>query len=125
MPIDLVSASAFSTSVVAIDSLGQPHTISIFYFHTGVSQYTVRAYISDSEVNPEAVNPDAPRFLAPEVSLLFGTDGVRMNGEIGAPDSELSIPWSNGAEIGTLELDFPDYTSFDAPSEVAAVQSRG
>jgi flagellar hook protein FlgE len=127
---DLNKVAAYSNVVDVFDSLGQRHTTSIFFFHTGVNQYTVRAYVDNQSVDPVPVPPATgltgyPRQVG-TATITFGGDGQRDPIlEAGDSDITANIAWSNGAEPSEIEFAFSPFTQYAAPSNILSISQDG
>lgn len=129
--------AAFSTVVDVFDSLGQSHTVTMFFFHTGQAapQYSVRAYVNSEDLG-EGVN-GYPRQISTAgataltganlgtVNMSFNTAGARTGA--GSPDVSFSVPWGNGSNTTTrpIALDLSGFTQYSSPSTVKSIQQDG
>ncbi len=120
----------YSTVVDAFDSLGDRHSVSIFFFHTGVNEYTVRAYTNNEDVDPIPTPPAVgktgyPRLVG-ESTITFGGDGRRNPFPVsGIPDFTANIAWSNGADPSTIGVTFLPLTQFSSQSNILSISQDG
>jgi flagellar hook protein FlgE len=127
---DLNKVAAYSNVVDVFDSLGQRHTTTFFFFHTGVNQYTVRAYVNNEDVDPVPVPPATgvtgyPRQVG-TATITFGGDGQRDPGlDPGDADITANIAWSNGAETSEVEFAFSPLTQYAAQSNILSITQDG
>jgi flagellar hook protein FlgE len=126
----LANAAAYSTVFEVFDSLGQSHTITAFFFRTGVNQYTVQFYVNAEEVTG---SPPGDAGLPRRLANSGGTDwdivlDFTGSGQLSS-SSETSltvqIPWSNGSNPSTIELNFQDFTQFASPSNIGSIFQNG
>lgn len=131
---DLNDVAAFSTVVDVFDSLGQNHTVTFFYFHTGANQYTVRGYVNNEEVDSGATTSGYPRLItntsgastAGDIPMNFGGDGLRSNAPAtGSFDLTASIAWNNGADPSTVKIAMKPFTQYSATSNILSITQDG
>jgi flagellar hook protein FlgE len=128
---DLNDEAEFSTVVNIFDSLGEEHSVSLYFFRTSASapQYTVRAYGQSEELDPSAAFTGRPRLLTDatgavqEVQLSFDSDGTFA--ATSATSFDVSIPWNNGSAQQALSIDLDGFTQFAASSSVSAITQDG
>ncbi len=116
---EIADASQFSTSITAIDSLGQEHTIALHFFHTDNLSYEVRAYVDAAEVGGEEGTP----VELGTTSLTFLGNGTQAEGAV--VNFDLAPAWSNGAEAGAINVDFSSMTGFSVASALSNVTVDG
>jgi flagellar hook protein FlgE len=127
---DLNKVAAYSNVVDVFDSLGQRHTTTFFFFHTGVNQYTVRAYVNNEDVDPVPVPPATgitgyPRQVG-TATISFGGDGQRDPAlDPGDADITANIAWSNGADASEIEFAFSPLTQYAAQSNILSITQDG
>ena len=124
---DLNAFAEYSTVIDVYDSLGESHQVSVMFFHTGASEYTVRAYVNNEDVDPTAslTVSGYPRFVGEKV-LQFGGNGQRNPAFVaGTPDITMSITWNNGADANTTDLNFNPMTQYAAASNILSVNQDG
>jgi flagellar hook protein FlgE len=127
---DINRYAEYSTVVDAFDSLGERHPISVFFFHTGVNEYTARAYVNNQDVDPVAVPPAVgksgfPRLVGESV-MTFGGDGRRNPAPVaGTPDFTANISWSNGSDASTIGVTFLPLTQFSSQSNILSISQDG
>jgi flagellar hook protein FlgE len=73
---DLNAFAAYSSVVDVFDSLGEKHTVSLFFYHTDINEYTLRAYVNNEEVDTTGTLTGYPRLVGEKV-LAFGGNGQR------------------------------------------------
>jgi flagellar hook protein FlgE len=127
---DLNKVAAYSNVVDVFDSLGERHTTTFFFFHTGVNQYTVRAYVNNEDVDPVPVPPATgltgyPRQVG-TATITFGGDGQRDPAlDPGDADITANIAWSNGADASEVEFAFVPLTQYAAQSNILSITQDG
>ena len=90
---DLNSFAAYSTVVDVFDTLGEKHTISMFFYHTDTNEYTVRGYVNNEEVDATGTLTGYPRLIGEKV-ITFGGNGQRNPlPVVGTPDFTTNITW--------------------------------
>lgn len=129
---DLNNAAAYSTVVDIFDSLGQTHTVTFFFFHTGPNEYTARAYVSNEQVDANPTVSGYPRLIdatAPanyEKVLDFGGNGQRTAPPAaGTFDIQGSIAWNNGANPTNLKINFTPFTQYSANANILSITQDG
>ncbi len=127
---DLNQLSAYSTVVDVFDSQGQRHSTTFMFYHTGVNEYTVRAYVNNESVDAAVVPPATaltgyPRQVGQAV-LTFGGDGQRNPLPTpGVADLTANIAWSSGAAASTIGFSFNPMTQYASSSNVLSITQDG
>jgi len=124
---DLNKFAEYSTVVDVFDSLGQKHSTTFMFFHTGVNEFTVRAYVNNEDVDPVATltKTGFPRQVGQAV-LTFGTNGQRSPAPVpGTPDITSTIAWNNGSNASTIDMTFNPMTQYSANSNILSVSQDG
>lgn len=124
---DLNNFAEYSTVVDVYDSLGDKHSTTFFFYHTGVNEYTVRAYVNNEDVDPAATLTvtGRPRQVG-EAVITFGGDGQRNPLPTpGTPDLTANIAWSNGADASTIDMTFAPLTQYSAQSNILSISQDG
>ncbi len=122
---DLNQYSAYSSVVDVFDSLGEKHAVSMFFFHTGINEYTVRAYVNNEDVDATGTLTGYPR-LAGEKIMTFGGNGQRNPLPVeGTPDFTTNLDWNNDSEAGVMEFTFSPMTQYSAQSNILSVAQDG
>jgi len=114
----LNSTAEFVTPITVIDSLGQAHDVSLYFFHNTPGSpltYTVQAYVDSTQTNP---GPLAPGAVATPVqvgttNITFGADGTQGGA---ASSLTISAPWGNGATASAVTIDTSKLTGFASRS---------
>jgi flagellar hook protein FlgE len=120
----------YSTVVDTFDSLGERHSVTLFFYHTGVNEYQVRGYVNNEDVDPTPVPPAVgatgfPRLIG-ESTITFGGDGRRNPLPTpGVADFTANVEWSNGSDISTVGFAFNPLTQFSSPSNVLSISQDG
>ncbi len=115
----LSEASDFVSPLTVIDSLGQTHDISLYFFHTANLTYTVSAYVDGAEVGG---TEGAPAAVGTSV-ITFGSDGKQPEGA--GATMLMNAPWVNGASASAVTLDLGQLTDFATPSALSKVDVDG
>ena len=124
---DLNAYAEYSTVIDVYDSLGESHQVSLMFFHTGASEYTVRAYVNNEDVdNPLTLTRTGyPRLLG-EKTFAFNGNGQRNPPfDSATPDITMSITWNNGADPSTTDVNFNPLTQYAAASNILSVTQDG
>lgn len=115
----LSDTSKFRTTVKAIDSLGESHDISLYFFKTGNQAWTVQAYTDGGQTGGVEGTP----VLLGETALNFDPSGQMLN-----PDTarlNIAPAWGNGAAAGNMTIDLQNYTSTASGSSVSGLNVNG
>ncbi|MCB0345672.1 MAG: flagellar hook protein FlgE [Bdellovibrionales bacterium] len=115
----IADASQFSTSITAIDSLGEEHTIALHFFHTGNLTYDVQAYVDGGEVGATEGTP----VLLGGTTITFEGNGIQPAGA--AISFDATPAWSNGATAGAINFDFSSMSGFSVSSALSNVSVDG
>ncbi len=127
---DLSLQAEYSTVVDVFDSLGERHPTTFFFFHTGVNEYTVRAYVNNEDVDTTPLPIGSglkgyPRQVG-ETVITFGGDGQRDNPPaVGGADITANITWNNGAAASEIEFAFLPLTQYASASNILSVTQDG
>jgi len=124
---DLNAFAEYSTVIDVYDSLGENHSVSLMFFHTGNNEYTVRSYVNNEDVDPNAsiTVTGFPRFVGEKV-LTFGGNGQRNPAFApGTADLTMGITWNNGADASNTDLNFNPMTQYAAASNILSVTQDG
>ena len=116
---ELAAASSFSSIVRVYDSLGQPHEVSMHYFHTAASTWDVQAFVDDSETGGVGGTP----VNVGTGTITFDANGVVPTGT--AVTALINAPWGNGAAASAVTVDLSKFTGYAAPSAVSTLSSNG
>ncbi len=131
---DLNEAAEFSTVVEVFDSLGESHTVTFYYFHTGENEYQVRGYLNSEEVDSSGNAVGYPRLVTTSsgnatdgyVNMTFSTDGGRNNTPAtGHSDLEASIQWANGSSTSTVGISMGNFTQYSSASNITSITQDG
>ncbi|RIL11281.1 MAG: hypothetical protein DCC75_02665, partial [Proteobacteria bacterium] len=120
---DLNALAEFSTVVDVFDSLGAKHTVTFFFFHvdTDDDQYIVRGYVNSEEVDPSGSAEGLPRQIG-TLTLDFAGDGSM---ESTTTEFTATVPWTNGSNSSSIDIDFGTFTQFAAASNILAITQDG
>lgn len=122
---DLNSFAAYSTVVDVFDTLGQKHTISMFFYHTDTNEYTVRGYVNNEEVDATGTLTGFPRLIGEKV-LTFGGNGQRNPLPIvGTPDFTTNITWKNQSDLSVIAVTYSPMTQYSAQSNILSISQDG
>lgn len=125
---DLNAAAAYSTVVDVFDSLGETHTVTMFFFHTGANEYTVRAYVANEDVDANPTVSGYPRLMsaAAEKVITFNGSGQRTAPPTtGVPDFNPTVTWNNGADPSTVKFNFAPFTQYSANANILSITQDG
>jgi flagellar hook protein FlgE len=115
----VAGAADFASPVTVVDSLGKAHDLSLYFFHSGPTEYTVRAYVDGADVGSA---PNLP-FQVGETKLTFQSDGSQGTGA--ASTLAINAPWGDGAQASTISADLSKFTGFASPSALSNVEADG
>ncbi len=122
---DLNSFAAYSTVVDVFDTLGEKHTISMFFYHTDTNEYTVRGYVNNEEVDTTGTLTGYPRLIGGKV-ITFGGNGQRNPlPVVGTPDFTTNITWKNESELSDIAVTFSPMTQYSAQSNILSISQDG
>ena len=122
---DLNSFAAYSTVVDVFDTLGEKHTISMFFYHTDTNEYTVRGYVNNEEVDATGTLTGYPRLIGEKV-ITFGGNGQRNPlPVVGTPDFTTNITWKNQSELSDIAVTFSPMTQYSAQSNILSISQDG
>ena len=122
---DLNAFAAYSTVVDVFDSLGEKHTVSLFFYHTDINEYTVRGYVNNEDVDTAGTLKGYPRQVG-QTTLTFGGNGQRNPlPVVGTPDFTTNIAWNNDSEAGTVAFTFSPMTQYSAQSNILSITQDG
>ncbi len=122
---DLNAFAAYSSVVDVFDSLGEKHTVSLFFYHTDINEYTVRAYVNNEEVDTTGTATGYPRQVGEKV-IAFGGNGQRNPLPVtGTPDFTTNISWVNESEPGQIDFTFSPMTQYSAQSNILSITQDG
>lgn len=115
---DFAAAAQFSATGEVRDSLLAAHTISIYFFHTAVNQWTVVLVAEGSELGQFGGAAELGRAV-----LAFGADGNRTTVPVLPLGDVNSTPaWSNGsASNAPVTFIFDPMTSLAQPSVIGSI----
>lgn len=115
----LNSTSQFSSFTDVYDSLGNRHTLSMFFFHTSESGWTAQVYTDGEDVGQ---TPDTPVLLG-SVDISFDELGNISQGV--NTGMTVAPAWSTGAAPGNIQLDFGQLRGFASPSYLSFLAMDG
>jgi flagellar hook protein FlgE len=115
----LNAAAGFSSTTKVIDSLGQSHDISLYFFKNANQNWTVQAYADGADTGGLEGTP-----------VLVGTSnlGFDQNGNITDPAASvlnITPAWGNGATAGNVNIDFSTFSNRASSSTLSGVTSDG
>jgi len=105
---DPAGTSSFSNSVVAYDSLGGAHTVTVYYTRNGAQSWEWNAVVDGSEV--AGGTPDTPTLIA------RGTLGFNTDGQLDTETRDTSLPpidFANATPDQQITFDFGDSITTD------------
>jgi flagellar hook protein FlgE len=73
---EIGQAANYTSNLTVYDSLGLAHELTIAFYKTGVSQWTVQAYTDSSEVGTAGATPGVPVQVGANVNMTYGPDGL-------------------------------------------------
>lgn len=120
---NLSNTATYSTFLDVYDSLGDPHTMSIYYFKTPTAgEWQAYAYVDAGEVGGIAGTPAQ----VGTTTMTFGGDGQRTAVPPTGIDITMNpVPWSNGSNPGNYTLSMERFTQFSSPSGINSITQDG
>lgn len=130
-PQDPANTANFSTTMTVYDSLGNSHTLDVYFVKTADNAWDYHALVSGDEVNPPVAGSNVEVGAG---NLTFTTDGALDTVTTGTP---IAIDFGGGATAGqAITLDFgtsiaaggtglDGTTQFASPSSVSAQSQDG
>lgn len=120
----LSGSAAFSSFTDIYDSLGNRHSLSLYFYHmsnqpSGGSTWQVQVYAEGAEVG-QTENTPVP---LGNLQLNFDSNGSIVAGSNTA--MSISPAWISGAAQNTLQLDFGELRSFASPSYLSFLSMDG
>lgn len=128
---DLFAYSSFSTTLGVYDSLGARHLVTFIFFHTGIDEYSVRAYVNNEEVDSSTKVAGFPRLLTDnrswsDITMIFGGNGERLNStEPGKFEKTFYVLWNNGSNTSRLHASLSRFTQYSTTSVISHVNRNG
>ena len=123
----LKATADFVTPISVVDSLGQAHDVSLFFFHNTAGSplsYTVQAYVDTSQTTAGGLAPGvaATPVQVGTTNITFGPDGTQ-----GGAASSLAIAanWGNGSNPSAVAVDTSKLTGFASASALSKVNMDG
>lgn len=131
----LNNQARFSTVVNVFDSLGQPHTVTYFFFRSDNNTYEARGYVNSEDVDTETpVRKGYPRAITDTgaaggqsgFNIDFDSSGARTSPPAaGASDFTGQVRWNNGSTPSSLNTSWNPFTQYSAPSSVLSISQDG
>lgn len=118
---NLSNSADFSTFMSVFDSLGNEHTINLFFHHTNANEFTASAYVDGSSLIGGTAGVAE---LQGSTVMTFTPDGLRTL-PVPAVDLNITPPWSSGANAGNIDLSFDPFTQFAAQSAIDSIRQDG
>ena len=126
---DLSNDAQFSTFVDVFDSLGESHTVTMYFYHTtqttgvgGQSTWTVQAVVDGAEIDGGTAG--SPSLLGTS-TITFDGNGVRTGLPLAGPDFTLTPTWAGGAAPSNITATFDPMTQFSTVSNISAIDQNG
>lgn len=130
----LNEAAEFSTVVDVFDSLGDSHTVTFYFFHTGTNKYEVRGYVNSEDVDMSGEAIGYPRQIADDLipeakksfEMTFNSSGSRNNKtEPGSYDLRSKIKWANGSKTSNIDISMNNFTQYSSASNIISLTQDG
>lgn len=120
---DLSSAAQYQTVVDVFDSLGAKHTLTTYFFHTGVNTWVARTYADSGDVEVGGSPDGYPRQVGgPGVTMTFNGDGSLATA---SPTITYTAPWNNGSAANPVNVRYTPFTQFSASSNILSITQDG
>lgn len=110
----------FSTVVDVFDSLGEAHTVTTFFFHTGSNTWEAHAYVTSEDVDATNAQTGEPRHIG-STTLNFNPDGTLASGGT----MTTPIVWNNGSAASSINFDLSGFTQFSTASNISSITGDG
>lgn len=110
------TAATFETSIDVKDTLDATHSLSVYFFHTGVDTWTVKAVADGGELSGGAAG------FAVEVgvsTLSFNAQGDRNS--VPSTDFTVTSTWSNGSAAAEIAFLFSPVTQLASASSISSI----
>lgn len=120
---DYQSNATLSSTVQVYDSLGAEHSVTTYFYHTANTpnpSYEFRSVIDGADVGGLAGSP----VEVGSGTIEFDSSGQRSD-PVPAVDATLALPYSNGANPGSVDLSFSSFTQFAGSSSIDSVSQDG
>lgn len=112
---DLVNIANVSLTVEVTDSIGRGHGLELFFFKIDAyGRWYLQIYIDGGEVG---FTSGRPVQLGATQQLRFDDDGELDEGR----NFSFEIPYSNGAEVGSIEFDLSELHELLGPSYITDI----
>jgi len=116
----LNTSATFSAFTQVQDSLNFEHTLSFYFFHTGVSHWLVQVYVDGGDVSGGTAG--LPK-LAGLFSLFFTRSGERV--DVPAYDTFVIAAWNTGARPSTANVSANPITQLASASSIGSIVDGG
>ena len=117
----LNNAAAFSFTLDITDTLGESHTMSVYFVHTGAQAWQVRLYAQPGDTTGTLTTP----LLMDETDLLFNEDGTVFNaaagGRVIVPNLFAEPTFANGAPSQGFTIFLSNGTEVDGASALVSI----
>lgn len=123
---ELNAVAAFSTVNDIFDSLGGKHTVTSYFYKTGASEYTARAYVNSEEVDSPVTTTGLPRQIG-TATMTFDATGTRTNApSSSSQDFTATIAWNNGAsQTATVDFTYGNFTMYATSANISSITGDG
>ncbi|RMG35625.1 MAG: flagellar hook protein FlgE [Gammaproteobacteria bacterium] len=108
-----------ATSTTIYDSLGNPHTTTLYFVKTGSNAWDAYAYVDGNSISTGTTTPPA----SAEVSMGFSSSGALTSPASGVVTLPAFTP--SGAAAMTIDLDLSSTTQYGAPFGVNNLSQNG
>jgi flagellar hook protein FlgE len=116
----------FSTVVDVFDSLGESHTVTVFYYKTDTTEWTVRMYANNEDVDQgygAVTLTGRPRQVGTDITLNFEGDGRPTAATV--TNMTATIDWNNSADNSVVEFNMTPFTQYSASSTILSISQDG
>jgi flagellar hook protein FlgE len=116
---EMRQASSFTTTVRAIDSLGDQKDVTLYFYQTDNLNWTVQAVVDSETIGGQAGVPA----VVGNAQMVFGPNGLQAEGAEAA--LQVNAPWAGGAAAGNFAIDLGGFTGFAAGSNISELRADG
>lgn len=118
---DLNGDAAFASTHSIYDATGARRDIQLYYFKTGIGQWTVQAYVNGADVGQAAEQP----VLLGQTNLTFAELGQIPDEQQAQAVLALNPQWADAGAASTFTISLSNLTQFAGGSRVTNVRQDG
>ncbi len=115
---DLNANATYRNVVEMIDSLGNRHSVDMYFFKVDNLNWQAQAYVDGGEVGGTIGTPTN----IGTGNIAFTNTGVQA---AGAAPMTITAAWGNGAAASTVAVDLSGFTGYGSPSSISSITADG